>query len=162
LRAQCYLEKGELDKAMADTERAIHLAPKYAYPYTTRGRINYKRRRWQASAADYAKAVEVLPNSSYTLNALAWFQATCPERAVRDGKAAVKDGLKACRITSWRDADYVDTLAAAYAETGDFQLAAKYQAQALRGRHIAPEDRPEMEARLTLYQQRKPYRELRD
>jgi len=47
----------------------------------------------------------------------AWFQATCPDPAFRNGQQAVKDAKAACSITEWRDEDTLDTLAAAYAET---------------------------------------------
>ena len=50
----------------------------------------------------------------------AWFQSTCPDPAFRNGKQAVKDAKTACGIMQWKDEDMIDTLAAAYAETGDF------------------------------------------
>ena len=60
----------------------------------------------------------------------AWFQATCPDPAFRNGKQAVKDAKAACSIMQWKDEDMIDTLAAAHAETGDFASATRYAAQA--------------------------------
>jgi len=41
---------------------------------------------------------------------------------------------------AWKDEDAIDTLAAAYAETGDFDLAVRYAAQALSVKGISAED----------------------
>ena len=64
------------------------------------------------------------------------------------------------RLTDRKKADYLDTLAAAYAEAGDFGAAVTWEekAQSL----LANDDvrnRKDFEARLTLYQAKKPYRE---
>ena len=50
----------------------------------------------------------------------------------------------------------VDTLAAAYAETGDFDSAVKYQTQAIS---LAPDgpQKAEYRDRLKLYREKKPY-----
>src|SRR5205807_8728430 len=70
----------------------------------------------------------------------AWFQATCPDSSFRNGQQAVKDAKAACSIMQWKDEDMIDTLAAAYAETGDFDSAVRYAAQALAVKGISPED----------------------
>ena len=40
--------------------------------------------------------------------------------AFRNGQQAVKDAKAACSIIGWNNEHMIDTLAAAYAETGDF------------------------------------------
>lgn len=92
-------------------------------------------------------------------NLQAWIQATCPDAAVRNGAAAVAAGRKACELTQWKEAQYIDTLAAAYAETGDFRHAIELQQQALRTGTLSPMDEAAMRERFALYQQKKPYRE---
>jgi hypothetical protein len=57
---------------------------------------------------------------------------------------------------------FIDTLAAAYAEVGDFEQATKYEEQSLKDTSLAPKRRKEWEERLHLYQQRKPYRDRLD
>ena len=82
----------------------------------------------------------------------AWFQATCPDPAFRNGKQAVKDAKAACSIMQWKDEDMIDTLAAAYAETGDFASATRYAAQALTIKDIPPRDANRIQHHLTLFQ----------
>jgi len=65
-------------------------------------------------------------------------------------------------LTDWKDADCLGTLAAAWAEAGDFDAAVKRQEKALG--LPAKDDEPkrkDFEARLTLYRAKKPYREAR-
>jgi len=66
-----------------------------------------------------------------TLNQRAWIRAACPNASFRDGKAAVEDAKKACDLVKWKRAQYIDTLAAACAEAGDFDSAVRYEQQAI-------------------------------
>jgi serine/threonine protein kinase/tetratricopeptide (TPR) repeat protein len=61
---------------------------------------------------------------------LAWRQATYPSAAIRDGAKAIENATKACELTDWNDGAYLDVLAAAYAEAGDFDNAVKHVRQA--------------------------------
>ncbi len=65
------------------------------------------------------------------LNNLAWVLSTSPQDAVRDGKRSLELGLKACEVTEYKQAHIVSTLAACYAETGDFENARKWAAKAV-------------------------------
>jgi tetratricopeptide (TPR) repeat protein len=66
-----------------------------------------------------------------TLNQRAWIRATCSNASFRDGKAAVEDAKKACDLVKWKRAQYIDTLAAASAEAGNFDSAVRYEQQAI-------------------------------
>lgn len=90
--------------------------------------------------------------------------AVCPAPAFFPGAGAkaVEYGKKALELAGqekpWL---YMDTLATAYAEAGDFRKAVDFLKKAL-GLMTKPEDqkdRPDMEARLKLFQQGKPFRE---
>ena len=96
--------------------------------------------------------------SKHTSSDLAWLRATCPDASYRDGKQAVTGATKACELSEWKNANAVDTLAAAYAETGQFDKAVEWQQKAI---DLAPkEDTKEKgRRRLELYKAGKPYRE---
>lgn len=106
----------------------------------------------------YTKAVAA--GDGYALNDFAWFLATCPEQSQRDGKQAVKLATKACEQSSWQNANEMGTLAAAYAESGDFANAIKYQEKAISMIKGDFPDPAQMKEMLALFRQRKPYREL--
>ena len=63
---------------------------------------------------------------------------------------------KAGKDASW---EYPATLAAAYAEVGDFELAVTEQRKVLDDKQLDATDKKEQEARLALYRAKKPYRD---
>jgi hypothetical protein len=88
-------------------------------------------------------------------------QATCPAAEARNGAEAVKLAMKACELTGWIGPAHLDTLAAAYAETGDFDSAVKWQKEAVRllTKKDPAEWSAQFEDRLKLYESGKPCRE---
>jgi tetratricopeptide (TPR) repeat protein len=159
-RAANYYRRGEIGKAFNDWNRATQLDSKLVEAY--RGRtMAYLATRDYANAAQEIEKTTRLESKhpDDIFNSLAWLQATCPDKHARNGAAAVQAATKACELTEWKNEAYIDTLAAAYAESGDFDQAIKFQKQSLEMADAS--DRKGMEERLQLYQQRKPYREKR-
>ena len=74
--------------------------------------------------------MELEPDNVKFLNNLAWLLATCPDAEYRNGKKAVELSKKALGIN--HNPIYLDTLAAAYAEIGDFSKAIYLQNDVIR------------------------------
>lgn len=159
-RGNSYSEKKEYDKALADYTMASELDPKADGAYFGRASVHEKRGTFTKALAEYEAALRTLPNSAHAHNALAWFLATCPNDQARDGRRAVEVAKKAVDLEAdeLKKAWFQDTLAAAFAEVGNFEEAAKLQARAMIG--ASKEELPEFEARLKLYQSGQPYRDV--
>ena len=114
-------------------------------------------RDYRQAAVFYERAA--LQNTPRSLNVLAWFLATCTDDSIRNGAEAVRHATKACELTYWQEWKYIDTLAAAWAESGDFKRAIEYEQQALELKNVDEQTRKRMENRLTLYRKRQPVRE---
>jgi serine/threonine-protein kinase len=90
-------------------------------------------------------------------NELAWLRSTSPQDNLRDGNQAVIDAKRACELSSWSNDEYLVTLSAALAETGQFKDAIKWLEKA---RELNPKVRPEIRERmLGSFKAEKPYRE---
>jgi hypothetical protein len=63
------------------------------------------------------------PDSPRMLDELAWLLATYPNSNARDGAESVRLAERACELTDRRVPALLATLAAAYAEAGDFPRA---------------------------------------
>jgi tetratricopeptide (TPR) repeat protein len=90
------------------------------------------------------------------LNSLAMQLAASVDAKDRDGKIALEAATRACQLSGWGNPTFLDTLANAYAECGDFESAVKWQTKAIE----LSADKVEQEdctTRLRLYQQKKPY-----
>ena len=96
------------------------------------------------------------PKAAASHNTRAWLLATCRDAKLRDGKKAVESATKACEITNWKQASFLDTLAAALAETGDFEHAVQRQNEAI-DLSTTEQDKTAYQTRLALYLERKPY-----
>ena len=71
----------------------------------------------------YRKALEGNPNNAEALNNLAWILTTASDPQLRDGAGAVQLASRAVRTTQSRRPIMIGTLAAAFAESGDFSNA---------------------------------------
>jgi tetratricopeptide (TPR) repeat protein len=158
-RAACYNAKSETKKEIQDWSDGLRISPEDATALALRGRAYCLVKKFAEALADYRKAIRIEPTNNLACNNLAWLHATCPISRFRDGKDAIKMAVKACELTDWKRWDWIDTLAAAYAEAHDFENAVKYEKQAMLFDTISNEDRRAMEQRISLYQRRVPYRE---
>lgn len=156
-RGLVWAAKGELDNALKDYSEAIRLDPKYLFPYFNRGIIRERKSDYQKAIEDYAEAIQLDSKFAPALNSLAWLRATCPDDRFRAGTEAIEFATKACELTDWKSYAELDTLAAAYAEAGDFTMAVIWQLTAID--HAPESEKSKATERLDLYRANKPYRQ---
>ena len=161
-RGGAYWAANKINNALADFQSAIRLNPDDIVGLYNRGRIYSSEGSYTNAAHDLERVISLQPKAFGAYNSLAWQLATCPKDELRNGKRAVELATKACELSKWKKYQYVDTLAAAYAETGDFEDAVKYQKQAAGMDGIPENNRTNVQHRLELYLQHKPYRNSND
>ena len=124
-----------------------------------RGNAYFHLGDFKRAQADFVAALRVDSRDPDVLNNVAWFRATCPEANFRNGKEAVELATRACTLDQWKDADEIDTLAAAYAEMGNFAEAQRYQQKAMDLLSENEALRPKFRARLEQYRAKQPVRQ---
>ena len=158
LRGSLLKAQKKYGEAIDDYTQAIRINPARDTVYLSRANAWEHRNEFDKAIADYSEAIRLAPKIVVGYNNRAWLWATCPDPKYRNGEKAVASATMACEITNWNQSFPLDTLAAAYAETGDFDSATKWQTKANALSRDA-EEKATGEVRLKLYQERKPYRE---
>jgi len=155
-RGLVQIYKGEVDRAIADCSEAIRLDPTSPIDFHNRGSAWTDVGKYDQALADFNEALRLDPKYAAALNGRAWLAGTCRDAKYRNGKKAVEDAIMACELTEWHNGSCLNSLAAAYAESGDFTNAIKWQEKAI---DVAPEkQKMKLRSRLDLYKARKPYR----
>ena len=114
---------------------------------------------YEAALQELNAALESNPESDFLHNNKAWLLATCPVAEVRSGQEALVHATKACELTEYNNYMYVDTLAAAYAEAGDFEQAVQFQMSAVE---LTPQNIPGRDSivqRVKLFESKRAFRE---
>jgi len=81
----------QYEKAIADYNKVIELAPNYANAYNYRGLAYYLLEQYEKAIADYNKAIELAPNYAYAYNnrGIAYYALEQYERAIEDYNKAI-------------------------------------------------------------------------
>jgi tetratricopeptide (TPR) repeat protein len=158
VRAQIFSKEGKYDLAIQDCNEALRQYPGCVEASLLRASINARLGKYAEALKEFNYLISLHPRLVTLARALcdrAWFQATCPDSSFRNGPQAVKDAKAACSIMQWKDESMIDTLAAAYAETGDFDSAVRYAAQALAVKGISAQEAKVFREHLAWFQQHK-------
>ncbi len=130
-------------------------------------------RKYAQALVEFDELIRLYPDLVWAHERRALILATCPDAKIRDGKLAVAAATRAARLTDWKDLGVLMTLAAAYAEAGDFAGAVRWEQRALEKEQLVMDkytaetknrngmlgvmSKPNPE-RLNLYKAGKPYR----
>ena len=104
----------------------------------------------------FKQAIAIKPDYAGAYNNLAWIYATSPNVTLLNGEEAVSLATKACELTKFHNVSILNTLAAAYAEAGNFKKAIEYQTRAIE--LSQKEAKPAFLKRLERYRSGQAYR----
>jgi tetratricopeptide (TPR) repeat protein len=145
-------------KAIEVFSDLLQAEPEHSVALRGRGDAYLNIGKHAEALADYEKALKLEPRDYGLLNNLAWLLATSPDEKIRDGRRAIELATEACRLTEYQLPHILSTLAAAYAETGDFDSAVKWSSKAVEMND--PRHGEELKKELESFKARKPWREL--
>ncbi len=148
----------EYDQAISAFDEAIARDANSVWAIVWRALTKSHAGGHEIARSDLEKATLDFPGAAEAHLIRAWFLATCPTAAFRDGPLAVREGTLAVELSP-QDAFALDALATAYAEAGNFAEAVKLEKQALQKMRPSDPDRQRLQNRLDLFQRKKPYRD---
>jgi tetratricopeptide (TPR) repeat protein len=152
---------GRPDQAVDRWKEALRIDPAR---HATRNRLVMglcEVRRYAQAIAVLREGLRLRPGDLAYANNLAWLLATSPHDDVRRGAEAVALAQRVCRAAREDNAAFLDSLAAAYAETGHFDRAVEVAKRALQmARKEGEAARAgQLAERLKLYRQGRPFRQ---
>jgi Flp pilus assembly protein TadD len=160
LLASCLARLHREQEAMPYADKAVVLAPKSPTVHGLLGGLLCSAGRYREALTHLDAAHKANPTDVSIANNLAWLLATCPDAAYRDGPKALQLAEWACKTTDYKSPPLLDSLAAAYAETGRFEQAAQTIRQAIEIVKSSSKGSAEtLESRLKLYLANQPCRE---
>jgi tetratricopeptide (TPR) repeat protein len=147
--ATALFQRGDVEWAIEQFAEAQRLDPNHTDAQYNLG-VVFEIQGFPAKArAQYEITLGIDPDHHQAQNNLAWILATSNDPSLRDGETALQWAQRAVELTRYKEAGYLDTLAAAYAETGRFEQAIDSQIMAVQ---IAPEgSKDKYRSRLELY-----------
>ena len=158
-RGEVYIKRKEYDKAIAEFTDVLDSNPRYFFALYNRSEAFLRSRQFAKAKLDIEAALVNEPKVPGLHMNLARVLATAPDAKLRDGKKAVESAKRAVDMLKYRDGRYLDTLAAALAEAGEFDKAVETQQKALDDPEFMRDEAAAARKRLELYRQKKPYRD---
>jgi tetratricopeptide (TPR) repeat protein len=116
-------QKGDLDGAIAEWRIMLSIHPYDAGAHTSLGNALVQEGSLREAVDHYEKALQAEPDSILPLNNLAWVMSTGPDDSLRNNEIAVQLATKANQLSKETNPVFIRTLAAAYAQAGQFEKA---------------------------------------
>jgi tetratricopeptide (TPR) repeat protein len=153
---QCCIYKNE----RTIWEDTLRKNPQSFMAYNNLGAILYSEGKFDNAISYFDKALQIYPEYAEGCNNLAYALATHPHLRVSDPNKPIRLAKRAIEILKYADSGTLDTLAAAYASAGEFDKAIAIAQKAFDLAATARKKKlaDEIETRLKLYKQGKPYR----
>ena len=152
-RLQCLRLLGRLEQAVDELTAILEKDPKRIDVYFMRAPLHKELERPADAEKDYQSLYEKVSTNGRFLQAVAWKLATTKPKTDRDGTQALKFAQKADELSSQKNPTCVATVAAAYAELGDFEKAVIWQKKAIE--LSGGKNEKSLADQLLLYEQKK-------
>jgi tetratricopeptide (TPR) repeat protein len=127
-----FLRKKDSDEAIACFRQAMAIDTNSAGAWAKLGLAFYQKTQTKDAIESWQKSLEINPDQSFVQNSLAWALATAPDASLRDGPKAVALVKQVIQQTPAGNPSLLHTLAAAYAEEGNYALATAVAGHALK------------------------------
>src|SRR5207253_84667 len=152
--------QGKLEEATAACRQAVALEPAGGKYLAGLAHVLQEQGQTEAAADYYRQALQLDPGFPAAADRQAWPLATHPDPDIRNGALAVLLAKQACQATGYRQPQFLDTLAAAYAEAGQFDRARETARKALALLQGNPFGQAQaIQARLNLYEAHQAFRD---
>jgi len=159
--AYAQAKKGDFNAAMTTLEKGLEKNPNNVELLRSRGDIEMMYGLGQKSKETYLQIIAITPHDPGVLNNYSWLLSTSPDDSLRDGQKALELAKEAAERSYYGESYILSTLAAAYAELGQFDLAREWSAKAValaeKERHERLDD---LKKELESYQKNEPWREI--
>src|SRR4029453_14158511 len=125
------------------------------------GTVLIQQGRIREGVDEWQKVLAIQSDNGNAMSNLAWVFATSPDDSLRDGAKAVQLSSEALRISGYKIPLLYRTLAAAYAETGEFSKAIQTAQQGVELANSQGNSglATELQANIALYQEQRPLRD---
>jgi Tfp pilus assembly protein PilF len=159
--AKALLQKGRVPEALVHYRKLVELQPDNFEVHNIVGTVLVQQHHIQEGVEEWQKVLIIQPDNGNAMSNLAWVFATAMDDSLRDGAQAVKLAEQAQHLSGGRIPILFRTLAAAYAENGQFSQAID---TAQRGITLAnsqgnPGLAAELQGNISLYQEQRPLRD---
>ena len=167
-RAELHFQQQRYESTVQDCSEALRMKADQPVAALLRAQANTKlgrndeclRELDQVISRSKKKDIAALV-AAYEMRA--WLRATSRDSNVRNGKQALSDAKEACKLTKDSDAQSLDTLAAAYAEVGDFKAAMEAEDRAITAQMVSDDfnmaTQDVFQKHLASFRQRRPIRD---
>jgi tetratricopeptide (TPR) repeat protein len=159
--AKALLQNGQVADALIHYRKLLELQPDNIEVHNIVGTVLIQQGRIREGVEEWQKVLAIQPDNGNAMSNLAWVFATSPDDSLRDGAKAVQLAEEALRISGRRIPIIFRTLAAAYAESGEFPKAIQTAQQGIELANSQGNSglATELQGNIAVYQEERPLRD---
>lgn len=117
IRSLVSIEK--VDEAIRYCTEALRADPKNGILWVALGDLSLLARDQRGAIEAFRRAIDAKPDHIEAMNRLALIWADCPDVTLRNPSEAIRLSQEVCKVTRYAVPEFLETLGAAYASSGD-------------------------------------------